>query len=177
MGNNQYTGIHRGLVKQLSEEYRLKFLVETGTFSGESALWAESMGFVVHTVELSHNRRESLTDLFKDKPNIHFYSGNSAVVLEQILEKLEEPALIFLDAHYSPDSSSGQPIMDEIRMIKHCHVKHIIMIDDARLFGNGNWPIIQTVLEALRETGRFCYVFEDVIVGSYGTEGLKSAES
>lgn len=167
MGNNQYTGIHKGLVKSLSEKYNLKVLVETGTFAGESALWAANEGLVVHTIEADNDKRTSLIDLFSDKPNIHFYCADSAIYLGKILKGLEKPALIFLDAHDSPDIDSNQTVLKEIEAIRKCKTKHIVMIDDARLFGTGDWPTIQTVLDALKRTGRTCYVFEDVIVGEY----------
>lgn len=166
MGNNQYTGIHKGLVKSLSKKYKLKVLIETGTFAGESALWAEGEGFIVHTVEVSKDRWENLDNTFSGKENIHLYRGNSTVMLEEILGELKKPALIFLDAH-SLDLNHEPPVLKEIEVIGKCKTKHIVMIDDARLFGMGNWPIIQTVIDALKSTGRTCYVFEDVIVGEY----------
>lgn len=168
MGNNGFFGVHETLALELREKYGINIFIETGTHSGFSSLWAAHNGFVVHTVEVSNDRWENLAFAFRNEPEIHFYRGDSRTILPTILEEVKEPAIIFLDAHFA-QSVSGTPIMDEIKAIKNCPVKHIIMIDDARLFGVGkDWPIIQNVLDALKDTGRDkVYVYQDVIVGEY----------
>lgn len=169
MGNNAFSGIHEKLALSLRDKYNLKVLIETGTYCGESALWAKDNGFIVYTVELDSERWESLTTTFRrDKDVIHFYRGDSQNMLPLILKTVKEPALIFLDAHNHQTVGGQQPIMGEIMAIKKCKIKHIVMIDDARLFGVGvDWPTKEEVVKLLMSTGRDVYEVDDVIVGEY----------
>lgn len=160
--------MHETLAIRLREKYKLNIFIETGTYSGFSSLWAAHHGFIVHTIELSKDRWEGLETAFHSEHNIHFYRGDSKDILPTILEKVEEPALIFLDAHYGQDRGGGMPLMGEIEAIKNCPLRHIVMVDDARLFGVGrDWPTKEQVIKALEDSGRVSYEFEDVIVGEY----------
>lgn len=169
MGNNAFFGIHEALALQLRDKYGLKVLIETGTYCGASSLWAKDNGFIVYTVEADKDRWENLTTTFRRyEDTIHFYRGDTRDMLPVILEAVKEPALIFLDAHYSQSVGGGIPLMKEIEAIKKRRLHHIVMIDDARLFGEGvDWPSKEKVMQALQKTGRIVYEFEDVIVGEY----------
>ena len=55
------------------------------------------------------------------------------------LKVLKQPAIFWLDGHYSSgDTALGNkttPILDELNNIFNCnHYEHIILIDDARMF-------------------------------------------
>lgn len=66
--------------------------------------------------------------------------GDSAIYLEKVLEEVQEPALIWLDAHAGAQKyargKEDVPLLKELDIIKNHHIKeHIIAIDDAHLFG------------------------------------------
>ena len=75
--------------------------------------------------------------------------GDSIDVLPEILAKIEQPCLFWLDAHYSGGvTAKGKketPILQEIQYIlNHDIDRHIILIDDARCFnGQNDYPTIQ----------------------------------
>lgn len=164
-----YRGIHEGIAKKLLEQYKLKVLVETGTFNGESIIWARNNGFyTVYSVEADRGYYTKAKATFANDGNVFLYHGNSSQALVEILAALTEPALIWLDAHDNGISGDSQPIMGEIAAIAACPVKHIVMVDDARMFGNGrNWPSVAEICDALAKTGRNVAVFEDVFIASY----------
>jgi hypothetical protein len=70
--------------------------------------------------------------------------GDSAEVLPAILENIDEPALFWLDAHYSGTKTAHgkveTPIIAELNtVLRHkWAAEHIILIDDARYFID--WP-------------------------------------
>jgi hypothetical protein len=100
----------------------------------------------VHSIELSKNLYEKAVIRFKNNPSIHLYLGDSAQILGQIINKLGERTVFFLDGHFSEgDTAKGDentPIVKELEHIKKAGIKNsFIIIDDARLF---NGPRIET---------------------------------
>ena len=78
------------------------------------------------------------TDFFDGK--LTLIQGDSAIYLKQVLDKVDQPALIWLDAHAGAQKyargTEDVPLLKELEVIKQHHIKdHIIAIDDAHLFG------------------------------------------
>jgi hypothetical protein len=82
-------------------------------------------------------------------------------MLPLILDHVQEPALIWLDAHWSRDLGYGRPefgecpVLAEIEAIT-CHgLDHVVLIDDARYFVNpppkphkpDQWPTFDEIAE------------------------------
>jgi hypothetical protein len=93
---------------------------------------------------------------FASKPNIHIHLGDSAVLLPQILQGLAEPALFWLDAHFSGPGTSGQdqnPILMEVESVLHDDRNdHVLLIDDARLFqGSSGYPTLAKLASMVRD--------------------------
>ena len=63
--------------------------------------------------------------------------------LQELVNKLTSPCLFWLDAHYSggitSKGKSETPIIKELSTICKTHMKHVILIDDARYFGNQDY--------------------------------------
>jgi hypothetical protein len=61
------------------------------------------------------------------------------VALKGLLHGLHEPALFWLDGHYSGgNTGKGEkdtPIMAELATIYASDIPHVVLIDDARCFG------------------------------------------
>lgn len=165
-----YTGIHEKFALQAREQYGLRAFVETGLCQGYSALWALANGFYpVISIELS---RAMIRDFKQEHPDaldsIRIVHGDSRETLYGELSKLTTPALIWLDAHSVPET----PVLDEIAQVFRWWdvapnlSRSVIMIDDVRLFGvQGQWPTLQTVLNALGQRCK-CIITEDVIVAT-----------
>jgi hypothetical protein len=79
--------------------------------------------------------------------------GDSGNVLNQVLAEISQPALFWLDGHYSEGiTAKGEkecPIIEELSCIfKSKRLNHLILIDDARLFiGRNDYPTIQELTD------------------------------
>ena len=97
--------------------------------------------------------------------------GDSGKVLPSVLARLTEPALFWLDAHYSGPgtarASRDTPIVDEISAIlAHPVPGHVALIDDARGFGAlRDYPTLAALEDFVREraAGLVYEVSDDVI--------------
>lgn len=150
MGSVQF-GIPRALTLLLKEKYGLQRFVETGTLVGHTALWASE-----------HFKSVVTVDIFQQcgsVQNIETVNGDSAEFLEGMT--VAEPTLFWLDAH----TNESCPVLREIAAVNKLSVGHVIMVDDARLFGDlPAWPTLAQVCEALHAGGRSTEIIEDVIV-------------
>ena len=78
-------------------------------------------------------------------------------MLGSVLDRLDRPALFWLDGHFSGGiTAKGEketPVMEEIDQILNHRVKgHTILIDDARCFGvDPSYPTIAELESVIRE--------------------------
>lgn len=81
--------------------------VETGTFKGEGTrVMAKNFKKVI-TIELDATLHEKTSAEVKAEgyDNVEFLLGDSGEVIVGLTKKLQEPAMFFLDAHWSGDTS------------------------------------------------------------------------
>jgi hypothetical protein len=169
-------GPPEGLILKLREK-GLRTFVETGTFLGDTALWASTRFDRVVTIELSENLYRQASDRLSAYRNIEVVRGHSVQVLADLVPTLSEPAVFWLDSHWCGASSSdGEdqecPLIEELRILGRSSVAHSFLVDDARLFlsppplphKRSHWPNLQAVSRALEEAvvKRFSVIFEDV---------------
>jgi hypothetical protein len=159
------------LIRDLARRHGLQVLVETGTYSGATVAACLGAFARLYSVELSAELHAAARRRFALWPKVKLYQGDSARELARILDELREPALFWLDAHYSGQDTaradSDTPVVQELQMIARHPVRdHVILIDDARLFdGTNGYP----TLESCRRTAQQCWplhgfsVAEDVI--------------
>jgi hypothetical protein len=91
----------------------------------------------LHTDEMDHMFNKSQS-YFNNR--LTLINGDSAVELKNVLDKLNEPACFWLDAHSGAQQyakgDQDVPLLSELDHIRDHHIKsHIIAIDDAHLFG------------------------------------------
>ena len=98
-------GILRKIIRKYPQYSSVQVFIETGTFKGKTARIESRYFKKVHTIELNKDLYQNNLAVFAEFPNIKSYCGDSAEVLPEILKKLNESCLIFLDAHWSGDSS------------------------------------------------------------------------
>jgi hypothetical protein len=136
--------------------YNLDTLVETGTYLGDM-VEAQSRNFgTIYSIELSKKLYSKAKKRFNGRPTIHLLQGDSGKVLNALVPQLNQPALFWLDGHYSGDMTAmGEkecPVIEEMKAILQSMHPHVILIDDARLFtGSNDYPAIAE-LEKLTET-------------------------
>jgi len=71
-------------------------------------------------------------------------------MLETIVSSLTEPALFWLDAHYSgPSTAQGgldTPVRRELDIVLGSNERHVVLIDDARAFGTEkDYPTLEEI--------------------------------
>ncbi len=166
-----------GLVLALKKELGIEQFIETGTFHGGTAEWASSHFTTVTTIELSERYFELAKAKFAEKPNVHPLFGSSPSVLASLIPSLTQPALFWLDAHWSGLDTAGRtaecPLLDELTSINHSTLQHVILVDDARLFctppprphNPDQWPDLPAVTAALaEERRRYVAIFQDTFI-------------
>jgi predicted O-methyltransferase YrrM len=148
----------RALLRELARRHRLRVLVETGTYMGETA-WALRRDLDrIETIELEPTLAHLARVRFAHVQNVHVHEGDSASILPRILETLDEPALFWLDAHPSTDRTARDspiPLQAELAAIaRHPVAGHVVLVDDLQYAGTTGYP-------ALNEIALPGYRFED----------------
>jgi hypothetical protein len=149
------------LVKQKAiKEYQEKtgnvYLIETGTYLGDMVEAQKKNFKKIYSIELSDFLQKKAQKRFKRNKNIKIVLGDSGKVLPQILENIYEPAIFWLDGHYSAGvTAKGDkecPIFEELNAIfKSKKLDHVLLIDDARLFtGKGDYPTIEELTQFVK---------------------------
>lgn len=132
-----------------ANSYGLRILVETGTYLGDMVEAMKSEFDKIYSIELSQALYEQARLRFKNADNIEIIQGDSGIVLERLVGEINKPALFWLDGHYSGGlTAKGEketPIYKEIQHILNApDAKHVIIIDDARCFGElPDYPSIE----------------------------------
>lgn len=127
-------------LRKYAKQYNLRVLVETGTFYGDMIEAMKSFFERIYSVELSKELFEKAKNRFRSFDHIELIHGDSGKELANVMEELHQPALFWLDAHYSAEGTAkgekDTPICAELNQIFDApDLGHVIIIDDARCFG------------------------------------------
>lgn len=134
----------QGIVKECARCRGLSTFVETGTYQGDMVEVVRRDMDRVYSIELSPELWEQARNRFLEDPKVTIILGSSAKKLAVVLGELDEPALFWLDGHYSgPGTARGEddtPILEELWMLgewfdENEDYESVVLIDDARLFG------------------------------------------
>lgn len=150
--------------------------IETGTFQGGSSFWAAAHFDQVYTIEIDPAISRQTASKPDCPANIEFLVGNSKDVLPQLVQRVTEPSVFWLDGHWCNKSEVGKdmecPILDEIKALK-TFGDSVILIDDARAFlgplppphDQSQWPRIDTLFLLLKDQfpQNFVTIADDVI--------------
>lgn len=132
----------------LGKRYGLKIFIETGTYLGQTVNSLKNKFTEIHSIEISEKLFNRAQKVFQRFNHIHIHQGDSAAILPQILAKIKEPALFWLDGHYSGGITGkgtlDTPIIQELEAVfAHPLKSHIVLIDDARCFvGKDDYPTL-----------------------------------
>ena len=114
--------------------------IETGTYLGEGVKSVLTTYENIHSIELSEKWYNYNVEQFKQNPNVKIHLGDSKIILPELLNTINEPVTIYLDAHYSGgETAFGEeecPLLFELELLKMREYDDIIIIDDCRLLGN-----------------------------------------
>lgn len=136
------------VIEEIQKKHRYNVLVETGTYLGDMVEAQRKNFRRIYSVELGVELWKNAARRFRKYPHIEIVQGDSGKVLDKITAQLEEPAIFWLDGHYSAGvtaiGDTECPIYGEIDAIfRGQNFKHIVLVDDARCFdGRGDYPSI-----------------------------------
>jgi hypothetical protein len=154
--------IKRRVIATYLYRYELKNFIETGTHLGDTLAFVASDRDVHCTsIELAPEYYRRATIRFRNWVNVSLKQGDSGKLMPEIIQRLDQPALFWLDGHYSGGLTArgdeNTPISDELAVILKSPIKtHVILIDDARCFdGSQGYPYLGQVLETIRSVSNY----------------------
>jgi hypothetical protein len=169
-------GINRELVKTLAQKHKIKNFIETGTYLGETTVWASSFFDQVHTIEISEEIYNKTSKKYKEKTNIHFHFGDSKTVLPKIIPTIKGTTLFWLDGHWCGRDTGGKfnecPIFSELDEAVKTE-NPAILIDDLRYFlGTNpydygeNYPTLHDIIKTLtiKLPTHFITIHDDTLI-------------
>lgn len=142
--------VKAAFLKKLAEKKELNIFVETGTYMGDMIDELKYNFEFIYSIELYKPLYSRAKKIFSKYQYIKILSGNSSLKIKAILRDIKQPALFWLDAHYSGDgtarASKNTPIIKELEAIAQSSLPHVVVIDDARLFnGQSDYPTIRYI--------------------------------
>jgi hypothetical protein len=147
------------LIKSIQEISRIQYFVETGTLIGDTLIALQGSFDKLVSIELDQGIFNLAKKRLSKYSNVNIFLGDSAILLPRILNELSEPALFWLDAHYSSGvtalGESQTPVIEELKAIfSHPIKKHYILIDDVKDFtGLNDYPTVQQMLQFIELFG------------------------
>lgn len=131
--------IKQEAIRYYQEKSGYNVLVETGTYKGDMILAQRKTFKKIYSIELSKELYERAKIRFQGYSHVTLLQGDSANVISQVLKELKEPAIFWLDGHYSGGITASAdkycPVNEELEsIIGFNQLQHIVLIDDARCF-------------------------------------------
>ena len=155
------------VLRRYAAAYHLRVLVETGTQRGNMLAELKDEFVRLYSVEIVPEVFAAARRRFRHDPQIELFCGDSATVLPQIIARLDEPALFWLDGHHFPQKSpSGKQVTPILAELAHLfaapRLGHVVVIDDIRLFEESTgYPALATVLDYVNQDDGWDTLIED----------------
>jgi hypothetical protein len=148
--------VKQTVLREYSKRYGLRILVETGTYFGDMVEAMRVDFDRIYSIELSKDLYAKAMMRFKGVNNIELIHGDSGSELKKIINKINQPALFWLDSHYSAGviarGVKDTPIYEELQhLLNPKNLGHVIIIDDARCFGKDPaYPSIEELTKFIK---------------------------
>jgi len=132
--------IKQKAILDYAHKHNITTFIETGTLYGDMIEAMRKHFKKLYSIELSKEFYLKAKDRFKNYNHIEIVNGDSAKELKNVLSRNKgERILLWLDSHYSGgNTAKGEkdtPIIEELNHVFDSSHKHVMIIDDARLFG------------------------------------------
>ncbi len=131
--------IKQRMILDALSQYRPRIMVETGTLLGDMVEAMKGKFARIYSIEISPELARKAQQRFAGDSRVRIIENDSAIGLRDLVPALPEPALFWLDGHYSGgNTGKGEketPIMEEIDTILSSPLPHVVLVDDARCFG------------------------------------------
>lgn len=151
-----------------------RVFIETGTYYGDTVAAVKDMYANVISIEVDETLYKKACQRFVSDKNVRIVQGDCVRELSTILTMLHEPAVFWLDGHYSGGETGKGEIEDPIlislnQIAAHPAQQHVIFIDDARTFdGREGRPDISDVFNEIKkiDSRYIIRVQNDIIVAT-----------
>jgi len=144
------------VVREYGDRFKLRTLVETGTYYGEMVAAMKNYFDRIYSIEFVPELASRATRKFARDEHVRIFCGDSRVVMPEVLALLKAPALFWLDAGYYGwvgIRSNEQRLSAELEMILSHPFPHVILLDDARgLTGRDGIPSVADVKAYVEST-------------------------
>lgn len=143
-------------LRDYARKFGLSILVETGTYLGHMVAAMMEDFETIYSIELSKELYENAVARFEGVEKVKLIQGDSGEELGKIVGSINKPALFWLDGHYSAGvtakSEKETPINEELETLLSLPDKrHVIIIDDARLFDTDPaYPKLEVLIEQVK---------------------------
>ncbi|TNE78347.1 MAG: hypothetical protein EP332_14815 [Bacteroidetes bacterium] len=161
-------------ILEIKSKYNTQVLIETGTYLGKMMESMQPHFKNLYSIEISQYLNHRAKKLFGKHTNLNFVLGDSGAMMKSVIDQLNEPILFWLDGHYSGGitgmSDVETPIAAELKAIFSHPLaeKHVILIDDARMFnGTRDYPSIDELKEFIKsQRPDFSYfeILNDIVI-------------
>jgi hypothetical protein len=142
---------------------KIKVFIETGSHRGHGSIFWASIFNKVYSIELSEDLYSYCVSNHNHINNLKFYKGSSPKILENLINEVNEPYFLFLDAHGSGGDTTfdpevgrhGSPVLDEIKSVR-LNIPKFIVIDDYIDFINiPTYPKLNEIEEQVKKIGNY----------------------
>jgi hypothetical protein len=162
--------VKQRLIRRYAAQHCCATLVETGTYKGDMLLAMLHDFRTLYSIELHPKLHFRAQQLFLNQPKVRLLQGDSGQKIADVLAELDQPAVFWLDGHFSAGQTAkadlNTPILAELdQVLKHRVKNHVVLIDDARLFdGRDDYPTIEFLTARLSRVGQFQITVEDDVI-------------
>lgn len=158
------------VIRNYAAEYGIENFVETGSADGDTCLAVQESFARLDTIEIVPTVQRRTAQRLSVYSHVHCYLGDSADLLPKILAEINAPCLFWLDGHYCGSlearAQKDTPVVEELEIIFATGLPHLILVDDARLFGaDPAYPSIEWVRTvATSQQTEFKFAYADDIM-------------
>ncbi len=144
----------RATLLDYARRFNLRTFIETGTLKGDTIFALRPAFDRLYTIEIEPQLAAAARRRFTGDAAVEVLEGDSGIALPRLVPGLKEPSLFWLDGHFTGmgagDPTNPCPISAELdSVLASPQRRHVVLIDDARLFnGTSNYP----ELDSLRAT-------------------------
>jgi hypothetical protein len=136
---------------------RPRVFVETGTYHGDTVAAMRPYYDRVISIEVDETLYRRACARFAGDTNVQIVHGDCIRELPAVLAQLTEPAVFWLDGHYSGGGTGqgeiAEPVLVSLdQLAGHPVKKHVLFVDDARyLDGREGRPDLAAVFAQLKQ--------------------------
>jgi hypothetical protein len=140
-------------VAEYAKRYRVPVLIEAGTYYGEMVDAMKSQFDEIFSIEIDHGLASLAQRRFAEYKHIHILEGDSELLIQELLSKVKQPALFWLDAGYygwGNQKGNKNRLIVELESILSSPYEHVIVMDDAHgLNGKNGSPTVDQLTRHL----------------------------